>query len=318
MKKTGKPWHVVLNVDKSASIEEIKKAYRKRCIESHPDLANPDNKTQAEDDMKNINEAYESAKQHMKDMAEDHRQKLEQERIRQAKMKQQEEEARQEEVRQERIKQAQQSRQRRQDEERERNKQAKLVEEAIKERDRLKQAQKEWNERQQQAIKQAKARSWWLRIAVFASVSIAVFYTGIALNKQPQTPPQQATYEATDFGNDLGPGVKIMQTQEPDAIEETTTLPSGQTTNIQKETTILTDAPPIQVVQKEVSSEELITEKLKSHLNKNVAIIHTNGESKRGVLASFNEKHIVFDHIRKNGHIKYQIPWHRISKIEFL
>lgn len=51
-------YYEVLGVDKSATDEELKKAYRKLAKKYHPD-ANPDNKAEAEAKFKEVNEAYE-------------------------------------------------------------------------------------------------------------------------------------------------------------------------------------------------------------------------------------------------------------------
>lgn len=54
-----KDYYEVLGVDKSATDEELKKAYRKMAKKYHPD-ANPDNKQEAEAKFKEVNEAYEN------------------------------------------------------------------------------------------------------------------------------------------------------------------------------------------------------------------------------------------------------------------
>ncbi len=52
-------YYEVLGVQKNATDEEIKKAYRKLAKQYHPD-ANPDNKAEAEAKFKEVNEAYET------------------------------------------------------------------------------------------------------------------------------------------------------------------------------------------------------------------------------------------------------------------
>lgn len=58
MAEAKRDYYEVLGIQKSASNEEIKKAYRKLAKQYHPD-ANPDNKEAAEKKFKEVNEAYE-------------------------------------------------------------------------------------------------------------------------------------------------------------------------------------------------------------------------------------------------------------------
>lgn len=54
----NKDYYSVLGIDKNASDDEIKRAYRKMAKKWHPD-ANPDNKKEAEEKFKEVGEAYE-------------------------------------------------------------------------------------------------------------------------------------------------------------------------------------------------------------------------------------------------------------------
>lgn len=58
MAEDKRDYYEVLGVSKSATDEELKKAYRKLAKQNHPD-ANPENKEAAEKKFKEINEAYE-------------------------------------------------------------------------------------------------------------------------------------------------------------------------------------------------------------------------------------------------------------------
>ena len=58
MAEQKRDYYEVLGVSKTATDEELKKAYRKLAKKYHPD-ANPDNKEEAEKKFKEVNEAYE-------------------------------------------------------------------------------------------------------------------------------------------------------------------------------------------------------------------------------------------------------------------
>lgn len=66
---TTEDYYTILGVEKNASADEIKKAYRKLAMQYHPDR-NPDNK-EAEAKFKDINEAYEVLKDEQKRAAYD-------------------------------------------------------------------------------------------------------------------------------------------------------------------------------------------------------------------------------------------------------
>lgn len=55
---TSKDYYDILGIDRNASEEEIKKAYRKLAREHHPDMVNESDKNAAEKRFKEINEAY--------------------------------------------------------------------------------------------------------------------------------------------------------------------------------------------------------------------------------------------------------------------
>ena len=56
---TKRDYYEVLGVSKTATDDELKKAYRKLAKKYHPD-ANTDNKKEAEAKFKEVNEAYEN------------------------------------------------------------------------------------------------------------------------------------------------------------------------------------------------------------------------------------------------------------------
>jgi len=55
----NKDYYQILGINKDASQDEIKKAFRKLALQYHPD-ANPNNKEEAEKKFKEINEAYQT------------------------------------------------------------------------------------------------------------------------------------------------------------------------------------------------------------------------------------------------------------------
>lgn len=54
----GKDYYKILGVDRNATDDDLKKAYRKQALKWHPDR-NQDKKTVAEEKFKEVNEAYE-------------------------------------------------------------------------------------------------------------------------------------------------------------------------------------------------------------------------------------------------------------------
>ena len=57
VKEMAKDYYQILGIDKNASQDQIKSAYRKMAKKWHPD-ANPDNKAEAEEKFKDVGEAY--------------------------------------------------------------------------------------------------------------------------------------------------------------------------------------------------------------------------------------------------------------------
>lgn len=51
-------YYEILNIDRDASVEEVKKAYRTLALQNHPDKVAPDKKKEAEERFKEISEAY--------------------------------------------------------------------------------------------------------------------------------------------------------------------------------------------------------------------------------------------------------------------
>ncbi len=58
MMSTKRDYYEILGVPRDASIEEIKKAYRKLALQYHPDRVPPEKKKEAEEKFKEISEAY--------------------------------------------------------------------------------------------------------------------------------------------------------------------------------------------------------------------------------------------------------------------
>ena len=58
MAENKRDYYEVLGVDKNASDDDLKRAFRRLAKKYHPD-ANPDNKAEAEKKFKEVNEAYE-------------------------------------------------------------------------------------------------------------------------------------------------------------------------------------------------------------------------------------------------------------------
>jgi len=55
---TKRDYYEVLGVNKGASVDEVKKAYRTLAMKFHPDRVAPDQKKAAEEKFKEISEAY--------------------------------------------------------------------------------------------------------------------------------------------------------------------------------------------------------------------------------------------------------------------
>ena len=53
-----KDYYEILGVDRTATVEEIKKTYRKLAMQNHPDKAPPDKKEEYEEKFKEMSEAY--------------------------------------------------------------------------------------------------------------------------------------------------------------------------------------------------------------------------------------------------------------------